>query len=441
MLHADEARERGLARLQAILDAAPEGVRAVLIDDLFGQLRVLLWLPGAEHLEDLITQRLAEAAGRYWTGEIWHGHRASASDRMVYDQAWDEAQEVLPGRLRILDRHRARGGWLLPLSQPGWPCDQPTRETPAIVVFYSFKGGVGRTTTLAAFAIHRARMGERVVVIDGDLDAPGIGSLLAADEQGTTARWGVVDYLLERPLGEVRLDDYYHACRRDAVTGAGEILVFPAGRVDDGYLGKIARVDLEPPPESRGTHPFMALLEHIRTELQPNWILLDARTGLDDPSGMFLSGMAHLHVLLGTASSQTWSGLRLVLQRLGAGRLKQGEIQSECLLVQAMVPASSDDSKRARDNFAEQAYRVFSDVYYAEDAGGDGVQDQLWTVGDIETQDAPHQPIPIHYNERFVFFRDIAEIADPLLDSSDHQKLMQRIDARFVDHAREDGEE
>ncbi len=273
MLHMDEARQHALARLREILDTAPDGVRAVLIDDLFGQLRVLLWLQGAEHLEEQIRQGLAEAAGRYWTGEIWRGHGASASDLMVYDQAWDEAREVVPDKLRILDRHRARGGWLVPLSRPGWPCDQPTREAPAIVVFYSFKGGVGRTTTLAAFAIHRARKGERVVVIDGDLDAPGIGSLLAADEQGTMARWGVVDYLLERPLGEVRLDDYYHACRRDAVTGEGEILVFPAGRVDDDYLGKLARVDLEPPSETKGTHPFMALLEHIRTaapaELDP----------------------------------------------------------------------------------------------------------------------------------------------------------------------------
>ena len=38
-------------------------------------------------------------------------------------------------------------------------------------------GGVGRSTALAAFAIQRARLGERVAVVDLDLDAPGIGAL------------------------------------------------------------------------------------------------------------------------------------------------------------------------------------------------------------------------------------------------------------------------
>jgi hypothetical protein len=445
MLHADEAREHALARLREITDAAPEGVRVVLIDDLYGRIRVLLWLPGAEPLEEQVRQGLSDAAGRYWTGEIWRGNGASESDRLIYEQAWNEARDIVPGKLRVLDRHRARGGWLVQTSTPIWPCEQPSGETPAIVVFYSFKGGVGRTTALASFAIHRARRGERVVVVDGDLDAPGIGSLLAADEQGTTARWGVVDYLLEQPIGALQLDDYYHACRRD-VTGEGEVLVFPAGRVDQGYLGKaqgclgkaqgylgkLARVDLEPSSGPRETHPFEALLEHIRKDLQPSWILLDARTGLDDPSGMFLSGLAHLHVLLGTASGQTWSGLRLVLQRLGAERLQQGAEQADCVLVQAMVPRNPQVSQFARVSFEEQSLAVFSDVYYAADEGGGDARDRRWTISDIDSQDAPHRPSVIHYDERLAFFRDIGEVADALRESREHEALNRRIHARLA---------
>jgi MinD-like ATPase involved in chromosome partitioning or flagellar assembly len=44
----------------------------------------------------------------------------------------------------------------------------------AIVTFYSFKGGVGRTTALAACAWQLARAGKRVAIIDLDLEAPGI---------------------------------------------------------------------------------------------------------------------------------------------------------------------------------------------------------------------------------------------------------------------------
>ena len=53
----------------------------------------------------------------------------------------------------------------------------PKLKNPPIVVFYSFKGGVGRSTAVAAFAINRSRAGERVVVIDADLDAPGVDEL------------------------------------------------------------------------------------------------------------------------------------------------------------------------------------------------------------------------------------------------------------------------
>jgi len=102
------------------------------------------------------------------------------------------------------------------------------------VAFYSFKGGVGRSTALAAFAIHRAREGERVAVIDADLDAPGIGTLLAADAEGTTARWGVADYLLERAIGPVDLRDYYHACCCEEITGKGEILIESSPSVQTG---------------------------------------------------------------------------------------------------------------------------------------------------------------------------------------------------------------
>jgi hypothetical protein len=200
-------------------------------------------------------------------------------------------------------------------------------------------------------------------------------------------------------------------------------------------------MDLEPRSAAEGTHPLMALLEHIRQELQPNWLLLDARTGIDDPSGMFLSGLAHLHVLLGTASDQTWNGLRLVLRRLGAERLHQGEIQAECVLAQAMVPRNPQVSQLAQDSFEEQALGVFSDVYYAEDAGVGDLRDQRWTTGDIDSQDAPHRPGVIHNDERLAFFRDIGAVADDLAASRDHAALNQRIDARFTGQAGENDDD
>ncbi|MBE3038434.1 MAG: hypothetical protein IMZ62_06450, partial [Chloroflexi bacterium] len=104
-------------------------------------------------------------------------------------------------RLRVAERHRTHGAWLHDMTEPLWQRTGERGKSPPILVFYSFKGGVGRSTALASFAIQRARVGDRVVVIDFDLDAPGVGVLLAADKSGMTASWGVIDYLLERPYG------------------------------------------------------------------------------------------------------------------------------------------------------------------------------------------------------------------------------------------------
>jgi hypothetical protein len=143
----------------------------------------------------------------------------------------------------------APDGWLRPLADPPWASEvEAEREGPPVVVWYSFKGGVGRSTAVAAFALSRARLGERVAVVDADLDAPGVGLLL---DPSAAVRWGVVDYLLERPHGEVDLRDYYHGYGDVEATGEGEILVVPAGRLNGDYLGKLARLDTEPVPPRR----------------------------------------------------------------------------------------------------------------------------------------------------------------------------------------------
>jgi len=43
-----------------------------------------------------------------------------------------------------------------------------------VVTFYSYKGGVGRSMALANVAALLARWGRRVLIIDWDLEAPGI---------------------------------------------------------------------------------------------------------------------------------------------------------------------------------------------------------------------------------------------------------------------------
>jgi hypothetical protein len=431
--HFDEARNDALDAMRRLLEEEPSIERAVLIDDLFGRIRAVIWGPkeSAKAHEELVSHRLRDAAGSFWAGELWLGARASDADQLVYDRAWDEGH-VVNDRLRLADRMRNRMAWFAPLREPPWNV-AGDGAGPPIVVFYSFKGGVGRTTSLASFAIQRARLGERVAVLDFDLDAPGVGSLLAADDRGTISRWGLVDYLLERPLGDMQLRDYYHACRRPEVTGAGEIVVFPAGRLDaeGDYLGKLARLDFEPPPAG-AVDPFVRLLEQVRAELDVRWICIDARAGLSEPAGLLLSGIAHLHVVFGTSSDQSWRGLAAILERIGGSRVREARPQLDCLLVHAMVPQEAGAAKLCTERFAERARDEFREHYYApESETDDKDKDVLWYVADAEGSDAPSAPVVVSYQAKLAYYDTLTDVADHLAAAPEFTLLAERIVGRF----------
>ena len=138
-------------------------------------------------------QRNRSWAAQYLRAEFWSGRVIQGQDRSHPDGAWQDAawqQAALhesTKKLRILGRHLTKSGWFEAPAEPPWKLR--TEHEPAIVLFYSFKGGVGRSTALAATALHLASNGDRVVVLDADLDAPGVASMLAG-HGGATAPWG-----------------------------------------------------------------------------------------------------------------------------------------------------------------------------------------------------------------------------------------------------------
>lgn len=286
----------------------------------------------------------------------------------------------------MLDRHLSKTGWFDASTEPPWTLR--TKDAPPIVVFYSFKGGAGRSTALAATALNLSAAGERVVVLDADLDAPGVGTHLAGCD-GAIAPCGIADYVLEQriagdPTG-IGTEDYHHRYAPDEVSALGEIIVYPAGRFDRRYLGKLARIDYGEPEEGM-PHPFVVLLRRLQVDLSPTWILVDARAGLGDVSGFLTGGLCHFHVLLGTLADSSWSGLELILERLGGDRVRQDKPQAECLLVASMLPRSDEALFRGCvERFTDRAREAFSEHYYAEPEASDA----FWSLDDLESADAP----------------------------------------------------
>lgn len=432
--HFDEAHQNSLQIIEQLLQDNAAIQRAVFTPDIFARIRVILWYaqdaPSPEQTQAL-QARFASAAGPFW-GQLWIASpQASSADLEMFDSLWEEATPFdATDRIRINERHRSLSVWLRqPPDQP-WPADRPPAAGPPVISFYAFKGGSGRSTALAIFAAQRAQAGERVVAIDLDLAAPGIGVLLG---DPAAAPAGVVDYWVEQPLVGEALDlrDYYYPVTNPALLGPGSIFVFPAGRFNQHYPTKLARLDFTPP--THGRHPLETLLYQIRDELQPDWILLDARAGISEAAGFALGGLAHLNVLFGGTSEAVWQGLRLAVHRLGAERISHGLPQEECLLVQSMVVDFPEMAELATREFLRRAEAVFEQEYYLADPDSpdDPDEGKFWYIQDKASSDAPHVPVALYYSPRLAFFTQIEHAVEYGLKADDYQELGKRITDRF----------
>src|SRR5205823_3755864 len=74
------------------------------------------------------------------------------------------------------------------------------------ITFYSFKGGVGRTFALVNVAAELARRGRRVLLVDFDLEAPGLETFerLRPSEPHPGVVEYVKDYMLTKQPPDVR---------------------------------------------------------------------------------------------------------------------------------------------------------------------------------------------------------------------------------------------
>jgi len=204
------------------------------------------------------------------------------------------------------------------------------QRRPRRIVFYSYKGGVGRTTALVHTAFHLARSGSRVVVVDMDVEAPGLHAVLPKPD-GRPITAGLVDYLWERQVRpfdpetgeglETRLVEVnpgqYNAISytvEDPVSRA-QINVIPAGVVGPDYVRRLRTLTYQD-VLSREDDAWSLFEKELVEQLEPDVLLIDARTGLGDWGGLSLLRLADEAFLVLYPSEQNMDGIRFVRKTL-----------------------------------------------------------------------------------------------------------------------------
>ncbi len=207
--------------------------------------------------------------------------------------------------------------------------DQPAQ----FVSFYSYKGGVGRSTVLANLACRQAVQGSKVLIIDLDLEVPGqhssrlfsnnpiADSVIKGGFVDLCAAWQQHHEKAGDQVYEWDLRDYMlRSTFPDQLFGAdkGEIFLMPAARrPDTGYAEKLGRLDWHKffSPSIKGYQLLAALQLFCKIE-EFDWVFLDSRTGLSDPYYMTTSWLSNTVVCFSTLSRQSIEGCRYAMERI-----------------------------------------------------------------------------------------------------------------------------
>lgn len=307
--------------------------------------------------------------------------------------------------LRILDRRIVGSGWV------DWPFEE--RAWPPRIVFASLKGGVGRSTALAVTASDLSRRNKNILVIDLDLEAPGLGDmLLDADRM---PRFGTIDYLVENGIGGVpdrTLPDFIGTSGLTTAEG-GRVDVLPALGLAAfecplNTLPKLSRAMIEDINADGDSVPLAAQITEMISRFVAreayDVILIDSRAGLSELAAPAVLGLGASVLLFGTAQRQTIHGyaalfaaFRVLAQRdRTAGKRAEWRLRLKAVHAKASLDGSTGASYR------DDLYDLFADnLYDAEDtpeANPDAV------TFDIDDENGPHWPLTIPFTQNLVDF-------------------------------------
>lgn len=225
-----------------------------------------------------------------------------------------------------------------------------SKNSTPVITFYSYKGGVGRTTSLVTFANYYAyQEKKKVVILDFDFEAPGFTNYFDFSLATLTEKNGVVEYLLDREASKEKLNllqDYIIEVSNE-YSGDGSIYVMPSGNLYgeknlESYLEALSRIDINNPEVI--INQVSSLILHINSELQPDVILIDSRTGFNDVFGFLLHSISNVVVGLFEDNIQTEPGLKLFLKDIYTNNPNQ----TSAILVNSLVHKSTNYIKRVK---------------------------------------------------------------------------------------------
>ncbi len=337
-------------------------------------------------------------------------------------------------------------------------------QFPYIFTFYSFKGGVGRSLALLNTAYTLASRGRHVLVVDMDLEAPGISSFLVRQKELAVPKAAHpldVLALLSAAIAALKaggapkdvasklppVSTYIRSVADDKLAPLrpklgqlGRLDVVVADR-DHDYWRRWAEVGIQGLPQDQLValssvlhHYFKAQrFAHRPAGLEPfepplptpyDYVLVDSRTGITELGGLCVGPLADRLIVLTGLNDQNVEGTLSFMEE--AGITPKPRAREERLWDEADAP--SNDGPEAPSLGPKPTLVVASPVPSGE------IQFKRTRLDEL-TRRLGIRPIPLSYHPQMallesVFVRDYPE--EYL--ASEYRTLADRAMARVSDH-------
>lgn len=291
-----------------------------------------------------------------------------------------------------------------------------------IVTFYSFKGGVGRSMALANVALQLARLKARVLMVDWDLESPGLERFFPDIVDRARGSRGVIDMLAAYktiaaafrpeegrhlfPVCDPR--DYAIEVNHKALDAKGALWLLPPGKRSGedarGYIDAVNGFDWHAfYREWGGASYFSWLGDELRQKYDA--VLIDTRTGVTEMGRICTHQLADIVVLLCAMNQQCIQGTLEMVDTLLSPKLQEarGRPGPKLLVVPARV---EDRAEMAQMSLFQRTFQEAFDGFVS--TSGSGSLTSFWDLR------VPYVPYYSYGEELAVGSGDASKEANPL---------------------------
>ncbi len=240
---------------------------------------------------------------------------------------------------------------------------QLAENSPEIICYHSFKGGVGRTLHAVAMAKEYSDKGHSVLLIDSDLEAPGITYLAFST---ITPDISYTDFLAL--LHSDDSENCQHSIEFTASLVRSQkrenIFILPA------FRNRNHPFDIEITPEDiqvnfDDEYVLTHIISRLGIELGVDVIIIDSRAGLSDISTAFILDPRINRFFVSTISGQSIEGLERMLKYIAPtdSQIDNEYIPSPSVILTQIPEVYNDRLSTYKDKLSEAFFSRLSENY------------------------------------------------------------------------------